>query len=142
MTITKVVVCCREDALHELALLESKHHKVVWVHVMNPKQPSLFPRTTKSRLIVKFLDVQVTPSFRDTPDLFSRKQAQKIRSFLCNWHINKPEEVVVLVNCNAGQSRSTAIGQWCGGRFGVDVEYKEPLDTIHPNTRVLYLLWA
>lgn len=140
MTITNIIVCCRNEALDTVTALRRQGTLVAWVHIGDYKSTPLIKRSTKTDLILKFVDLSWSWSMKDDEDLFTKQQAQRLKRFLCNLHYNSTKPFVLVVNCNAGQSRSPAVGEWCESKFNVPVEFLEPPHTISPNTRVLAML--
>jgi predicted protein tyrosine phosphatase len=73
--------------------------------------------------------------------LFSELQAKAAYEYVKNIHYNKEQETL-LIHCDAGISRSGAIGTWACDYLGLNYfEFQKMNPFIHPNPHVLSLLY-
>ena len=68
--------------------------------------------------------------------LFKDEQADSIVSFIDSMH-NKQEEVFLIAHCDAGVSRSGAVGQFVVDYCGLDYFDFKKNNNVHPNQYVL-----
>jgi hypothetical protein len=144
MTIEQVVVTSREDAQPTIShLRDGLGKRVCWITVCNrfggTDSTSHVPLVRKSQkhiLVMKFQDVNINP--------ITKNQARKIKNFILNHHLNQPKDsvsFVLVINCRAGISRSTAIGKFCELTLNLPVEYKQlQFQDIYPNSGVMEAL--
>ena len=109
--ITKVIVCNREQAPKLVVSLSMAR----WVTITCTNHFPLVHKSSRDTLSVKFND-------HDFIGKITKKQVNKIKKFICNAHKNDDGEFVLVINCNAGRSRSVAVGMWCKHILGLPVE--------------------
>lgn len=123
--ISKVIVCNRNEAPNLVKSLSCP----LWLTITCTNHVPLVHKSSRDCLTMKFNDVVNGMGF------ITRKQVNKIKKFISNGHKNNENEFVLVINCNAGKSRSVAVGMWCKHGLGLPVEvwHAEP----QPRPRIM-----
>lgn len=136
MTIKKVIVANREDA----PMLYNQHSNVgntYWLTISNIHAKPLVPASTKRIKVAKFDDIAF-PFRNNNSDV-----PRKLKTWICNLHFNKNNEtdIVLIINCHAGISRSAAFGKFCEINLEIpEVEFRNETiykSRIHPSRYIL-----
>lgn len=135
--IEKVIVTSQEEANEISDSLKREGHFVIRICISSSQSKALFKGGGKDKLILHFADIEVA----NQKGSFRKNQARKIKNFILNHHKNSDKKMVLVINCVAGQSRSTAIGRFCES-LGINTTYTEleAKRCIFPNKLVLRLL--
>ena len=114
--IEKCIISPRGMAKSIFLSLKEKRKNVCWITIANKDQISLVGGSSRHILSMHFDDVAVKAA-----NSINTNQARKIKNFIYNHHINSKQSWVLLVNCNAGISRSGAIGDFVACKLNVGV---------------------
>lgn len=136
MTIKKVIIANREDA----PMLYNQHlnaDNAYWLTISNIHAKPLVPASTKRIKVAKFDDIAF-PFRNNNSDV-----PRKLKTWICNLHFNKNNEanIVLIINCHAGISRSAAFGKFCQINLEIpEVEFRNETiykSKVHPNRYIL-----
>jgi uncharacterized radical SAM superfamily Fe-S cluster-containing enzyme len=89
--------------------LRSEGLNVAWISIANHSSGELLTRSSKHTLGLRFDDI----TDQNNPNAISKRHVRRIKNFVCNHHKNMKEKYVLVINCEAGISRSAAVGKYC-----------------------------
>jgi len=136
--IKQIIVTDRETAKVIVPQLKKLGEKVAWITIANDQKKRLVSGGNKHTLPLFFDDITDKTSRK----AFTKNLARKVKNFIFNHHINNSQEFILVVNCMAGVSRSSAIGKFAELKFGIPARFTEleAKRIIAPNHLVLKLL--
>ncbi len=140
------IMVVRREPVMDLAKLFKKPKKLAIISICSYKRDILFTEAVKKQMdcenIISFVfadlteaDYKVSPSLTKTYPRFNVKMAHDIIEFINN--IKEKDIKLLLIHCDAGISRSGAVGVWAIRYLGMDENiFRKEHPYIGPNTLV------
>jgi len=146
--VKKLLVMPREFGIY-ISKRKEKTKGLAVISIYSKKEDLLFTEEVKKRLdcdVLNLMFADLTPTdYKTNPDLipkfptFTKKKAQQTIKFLDS--LREKEINLLLIHCDAGVSRSGAVGIFACRYLGMDEnEFRKEHRNIGPNTLVYDLL--
>lgn len=138
--ITEVIVTDRDSSKAVRAELIAQGKNCAWISISDSPSEAVLRASNKNCLAIFFHDTR----HRAEKNAITKNQGRKLKNFIHNHHKNMNGDFVLVVNCRAGISRSTAVGKYCELVLGIPTRYTEleAKRMISPNTLVLSRMGA